>query len=268
MRLKNKLNKLKKILSGSGSCLIAFSGGTDSAFLLKIASLVLPEGKIVAVTANSSTYPKEELIAAKKIASLLGVRHKIINTSELNDKKFTANGSNRCYFCKKELFTKLKNIARQNKLAFVFDASNISDKSDFRPGTKAKNESGARSPLQEAGFTKADIRVLSKRLGLTTWNKPSQACLASRIPYGMNISNAALKRINRAENFLKGLNFSQIRVRHYDGLCRIEVPKDEVSKLIKKSQSVIDKLKKLGYNYITVDLEGYRAGSLNEVIKK
>ncbi len=248
--------------------MIAFSGGTDSTFLLKIASLVLPKEKVIAVTANSATYPEGELISAKKIAGAFGAKHKIINTSELNDKKFKSNTPKRCYFCKKELFTKLKNIAREDKLSFVFDASNISDMSDFRPGTKAKKELGIRSPLQEAGFTKADIRILSKKLGLSTWNKPAQACLASRIPYGMNISEPALVRINRAENVLRGLNFSQIRVRHYNGLCRIEVPKNEIPGLINKGQCIIDKLKKLGYNYITVDLEGYRTGSLNEVIKK
>jgi len=268
MQLKGRLAKLKNILSESGSCLVAFSGGADSAFLLKIVSLVLPKDKIIAVTANSATYPKKELLFAKKIANSLGVKHRVINTSELNDKRFTANTRQRCYFCKKELFTKLKNIARQKGIAFVFDASNISDKTDFRPGAKAKKELGVRSPLQEAGLTKSEIRILSKRLGLATWNKPAQACLASRIPYGMNISKSALIRINKAENILKDLNFSQIRVRHYNGLCRLEVPKDEIFGLINMSQGIIDKLKKLGYNYITVDLEGYRTGSLNEVIKK
>jgi len=268
MQLKEKLARLKNIISESGSCLIAFSGGTDSAFLLKIASSSLPKGKIIAVTADSATYPKGELKLAKKIAKLYGVKHKIINTSELNDQRFTANTHQRCYFCKKELFTKLKDIARQNQLAFVFDASNISDKSDFRPGAKAKKELGARSPLQEAGFSKNDIRILSKRLGLATWNKPAQACLASRIPYGSPISEPGLERVDRAERFLGELGFKQVRVRHYDGLCRIEIPKKEISRLINKSQNLVDKLKKLGYNYITVDLEGYRTGSLNEVIKK
>ncbi len=267
MQLKNKLSKLKKILLESGSCLIAFSGGADSAFLLKIASCVLPEAKVIAVTANSATYPKEELLFAKNIARGLGVTHKVINTFELSDKRFLRNTRQRCYFCKKELFSKLKDIAKKNRLKFVFDASNISDKSDFRPGTKAKKESGIRSPLEEAGMTKADIRALSRDLGLLTWDKPSQACLASRIPYGMNISKPVLMRINQAENILRELGFSQVRARHYGGLCRIEVPKDEIARLINKSQSIIDKLKKIGYNYVTLDLEGYRTGSLNEVVK-
>lgn len=236
--------------------------------MLKTASLVLPKAKILAVTANSATYPKEELILAKKIAGTVGARHKIIHTSELENKRFIANTRQRCYFCKKELFTRLKVIARQNKLAFVFDAGNISDKSDFRPGEKAKEELGIRSPLQEAGITKADIRTLSKRLGLLTWNKPAQACLASRIPYGINISKPILSRINKAENILRRLEFPQVRVRHYNGLCRVEIPKNKIARLLNKSQSLIDKLKKIGYNYVTVDLEGYRTGSLNEVVKK
>ena len=266
MQLKNKLSRLKKILTESGSCLIAFSGGADSAFLLKIASLILPKQKIMALTANSATYPKEEFLFARQFSKKLKVSHKIINTRELNNEKFAANPPQRCYFCKKELFTKLKKIAKKNKLNFVFDASNVSDNSDFRPGERAKKELKVRSPLQEAGLTKADIRVLSKKLGLGTWNKPSQACLASRIPYGERISKPILERIHKAEGFLKRLNFSQARVRHYNGLCRIEVPKQEISRLIAKRQSIVDKLKKLGYNYITLDMEGYRTGSLNEVI--
>lgn len=268
MGLEKKLAKLKKILLESGSCLVAFSGGVDSAFLLKIASLALPKPKILAVTANSATYPKEELLFAKKISRLFGVRHKIIKTAELGDRKFVSNPINRCYFCKKELFGKLKRIARKNKLKFIFDASNISDKSDFRPGTKAKIELGIRSPLQEAGFTKADIRALSKKMGLVTWDKPSLACLASRIPYGTPISKPALERIEQAELVLRGEGFGQSRARHYNGLCRIEVPKKDIPGLIARGQSLIDKFKKLGYNYITVDLEGYRTGSLNEVIRK
>ena len=268
MQVKNKISRLKKILSQCDSCLIAFSGGTDSSFLLKAASLVLPREKILAVTANSATYPKGELLFAKKIARTLGIKHKIINTLELDDKRFISNTSQRCYFCKIELFTKLKDIAAKHQLKFVFDASNISDKSDFRPGNKAKKELGVRSPLEEAGFTKAEIRALSKKWGLLTWDKPAQACLASRIPYGSPISQLVLERIERAEGVLRGLKFRQARVRHYNGLCRIEVPKRDIAGLIKKRQGLIDKFKKLGYNYITLDLEGYRPGSLNEVIKK
>jgi uncharacterized protein len=265
--LNSKLKKLKKIISGYGSCLVAFSGGVDSTFLLKVSSAVLPKGRLIAVTANSPTFPKEELQCAKAIAKRLGVRHKIIATQELKNKRFVSNPVNRCYFCKKELFAKLKSIAKKLKLNFVVDASNFSDKRDFRAGNIAKKELKIRSPLCEAGLTKEEIRKLSKKLSLGTWNKPGLACLASRIPYGVRISQQLLERIHRAELHLKSLGIKQVRLRHYNGLCRIEVLERDISKLISKRVEVVGKLKRLGYNYVTVDLQGYRTGSLNEVIK-
>jgi uncharacterized protein len=264
----DKLNKLKRILLNYGSCLIAFSGGIDSTFLLKVASIVLPKDKVLAVTADSATYPKEELLLAKKVARIFGVRHKVIDTRELKNKRFSSNPINRCYFCKKELFTKLRNLAREYKLNTILDASNASDKSDFRPGNQAKKELGIRSPLEETGLSKDDVRALSQRLGLKTWDKPSLACLASRVPYGTRITPIVLERIDKAELYLKSLGFRQVRLRHYNGLCRIEVLKTDISRLISKRNRIVDKLKRLGYNYVTVDLEGYRTGSLNEVIKK
>jgi uncharacterized protein len=264
----DKLTKLKNILSKIESCLIAYSGGVDSTFLLRIASEVLPKDKLLAVTADSETYPKEELIFARRIAKALNVRHKVIRTNEIEDKRFTSNPQNRCYFCKRELFTKLKSIAKKAKLNFVADASNISDKTDFRPGSIARKELKIRSPLAEAGLTKEEIRSLSKSLGLVTWDKPSLACLASRIPYGTAITPDILSRVNQAETILRKMGFDQVRLRHYNGLCRIEVMKNEIPKLLTRSNQIVDKLKKLGYNFITIDLEGYRTGSLNEVIKK
>jgi len=268
MQLENKLSKLKRILLKCNSCLIAFSGGSDSTFLLKVASSILPKSKILSVTANSATYPKSELLFAREICRKIGVRHEVIHTQELSNKKFISNTRMRCYFCKKELFSRLISIARKNNIKYVLDASNDSDKTDFRPGAKAKLEAGVRSPLEEAGITKNDIRALSRKLGLVTWDKPAQACLASRIPYGVRISIPILKRVNKAEAAVRKLRFKQVRVRHYNGLCRIEVAKEEIPRLIMKSQAIVDKLKKLGYNYVTLDLEGYRIGSLNEVIKK
>lgn len=263
-----KLSRLKKIISDMDSVLIAFSGGVDSTFLLKVASMVLPQGKVLAVTAYSATYPKEELLFSKDVARAFGVRHKIIQTYELEDRRFTANPINHCYFCKKELFGRLKDMAKKFKLNFVADASNTSDKEDFRPGNKAKAELKVRSPLQEAGFNKEDIRLLSKKLGLSTWDKSAMACLASRIPYGREITPRILARINKAEVFLRQLGFLQVRLRHYNGLCRIEVFKGDIPNLISQHDLIVKKLKRLGYNYITVDLEGYRTGSLNEVIKQ
>ena len=268
MQLNNKLKRLKRIISGYGSCAVAFSGGVDSTLLLKVASGLLPKDKLLAVTANSPTYPAEELSAARQTARILGVRHKIIKTCELKNKKFLSNPVNRCYFCKKELFSKMSSLARKNGIISVLDASNLSDSGDFRPGNLAKEESGVRSPFVEAGFTKEDIRKASKQLKLPTWDKPNLACLASRIPYGTKISVGLLKKVHRAENYLKDMGFRQVRVRHYNGLCRIEVYRNEIPRFIKEREEVVDKLKKLGYNYITVDLNGYRTGSLNEVIRR
>ena len=268
MTLQQKLSRLKKIIKNYGSCLIAFSGGVDSVFLLKIASSVLPLDKILAVTATSPIYPKEELLFSKKIARSFGVRHKIIVTSELRNRKFFSNKVKRCYYCKEMLFSKLQDMAKESKLNFVLDASNLSDRSDFRPGNIAKIKLNVRSPLQEAKLTKQDLRNLSKTLRLVTWDKPSFACLASRIPYGIKITSAVLSRINQAEKYIRGLGIRQVRLRHYGQTCRIETEVKDMAILVSKRNQLVDKLKKLGYNYVTVDLEGYRTGSLNEVIKR
>jgi len=266
MVLCKKFDSLKHIISGYKSCLVAFSGGQDSAFLLKACSMALPNDKILAVTAVSATYPEVELAKAKVLAKEIGVRLKVIRTAELHNKKFAANPVKRCYYCKKELFTKLLIIARQNKLKFVLEASNLSDTLDYRPGNIAKKELKIKSPLLKAGIDKDDIRRLSKKLSLSSWNKPSLACLASRIPYGTKITADLLKRIDQAEAYLVNMGFKQVRLRHYNGLCRIEVDKNNLGRLLNKRQAIVDKLKSLGYNYITLDLEGYRTGSLNEVI--
>lgn len=262
----DKIKKLKIILKEMGSVLIAYSAGADSTFLLKVARDCLGN-RVLAVTANSPTYQPQELEFSRKMTKELGVRHKVIKTSELKDKRFIKNPVDRCYFCKSELFGRLVEIAKNNNLNFVLDASNISDKQDFRPGSIAKNELKVRSPLQEAGFTKEDIRIFSRKLGLKTWDKPSLACLASRIPYGNKISSPVLTKINKAEEFLRKAGFKQVRLRHYDGLCRIEVSKNEIPLVAERRNQVVGKLKKMGYNYITLDLEGYRSGSMNEAIK-
>lgn len=249
------------------SVLIAYSGGVDSSLLLKVAADTLGKN-VLAVTAVSQTYPAEELSFAKKMARSLKVRHQIIRTREIKNKNFFSNPSNRCYYCKKELFSRLNQLAREKKINFVLDASNVSDKADFRPGNQAKKELKIRSPLQEAGFTKSDIRKLSKKMGLASWDKPSQACLASRIPYGLEISPSILKRVEQGEKFLRKLGLQQVRLRHYQSLCRLEVSKSDIPLALDRQGLIVEKLKGLGYNYITLDLEGYRTGSLNEVIAR
>jgi uncharacterized protein len=268
MNLKKRLTRLEDMIRGYKSCLVAFSGGVDSTFLLKVASRVLPRRNILAVTASSPTYPKEELLFSKGVTRALRVRHKVIKTGELKDTRFVHNPPDRCYFCKRELFGRLKKIARQERLNFVVDASNVDDKIDYRPGNKAKRQLGVSSPLEEAQLSKEDIRKLSRGLNLSTWDKPALACLASRIPYGIKIDPQLLARINEAEAYLRSAGFKQVRLRHHNSLCRIEVLKKDIPKLINKRVSIIRRLKRLGYSYVTVDLEGYRSGSLNEVIKR
>ncbi|MBU1125490.1 MAG: ATP-dependent sacrificial sulfur transferase LarE [Candidatus Omnitrophica bacterium] len=268
MSLTGKLTKLKREILNYHSCVLAFSGGVDSTFLLKAASQVLPKNRLLAVTALSETYPQEELVLARKIARSIGVAHKVIRTHELSDRNFSRNPIQRCYYCKKELFTKLRAIARRQRFHTVADASTISDRSDFRPGTKAKIELKVRSPLQEAGFSKEEIRRASKQLRLSTWNKPSLACLASRIPYGTRISAGLLSKVNNAERYLKENGFSEVRVRDYNGLCRIEVPQNDIPAFIRKRARIVDRLKRMGYNYVTLDLQGLRSGSMNEVLKR
>ncbi len=263
----DKVQKLKSILKDMGSVLVAYSGGVDSTFLLKVCRQVLGDN-VLAVTGDSATYPAQELALAKKTARAIGSRHLIVKTDELKNKRFAANSPRRCYYCKSELFGTLKSLAKRKKLNFVVDAGNASDRHDYRPGSQAKQLLGVRSPLEEAGFTKEDIRKASRTLKLATWNKPSLACLASRIPYGTPIAPALLDRIGKAEKFLQGLGFRQVRLRHYNGLCRIEVPKDDIPALAAKRGRITACLKKMGYQYVTLDLEGYRTGSMNEVLKR
>ena len=267
--MEEKLTSLKRILSNMGSALIAFSGGVDSTFLLKVAHDVLGN-RVVAATASSETYPASELEAAKKIARKLGVKHLVIQTDELSKQNFAKNSPQRCYFCKRELFSRLNKIAKEQDLNQVADASNYDDLADFRPGMQAGQELGIRSPLKEACLTKAEIRSLSHKMNLPTWNKPSLACLASRIPYGTKITREKLKRVDEGERFLRGLGIRQLRIRDHDGMARIEVAQEEMSLFgqEKMVRLIIDKLKKLGYTYVTLDLQGYRPGSMNEVLEK
>lgn len=264
--LAGKHKKLEAGLRSLGSVLVAYSGGVDSTFLLTIARKVLAD-KVLAVTALSETYPASELVCASALAEKLKVRHKVIRTKELRDPGFARNPVNRCYYCKKELFGRLKAIAQKEGLEYVADGSNVDDLKDYRPGRKAKDEFGVISPLQKAGLTKQDIRQLSKNMGLETWCKPALACLASRIPYGSKIDKKRLLRVDAAENMLKK-EFritGNLRVRDYGSLARVEADKNEIGKLSTGSK-ITGLLKKLGYEKVEVDSKGYRTGSLNEAI--
>ncbi|SMP46499.1 ATP-dependent sacrificial sulfur transferase LarE [Anoxynatronum buryatiense] len=267
MTQQEKLIHLKKLLQDMERVVIAFSGGVDSTFLLKIAWDILGEG-VTAVTATSSTYPERELEEAVQFARQLGCTHEIIPSEELEIEGFAQNPANRCYYCKHELFSKLGQVAERTGAAYVLDGSNLDDLGDFRPGMHAAKELGVVSPLKEAALTKEDIRQLSKQLGLPTWNKPAFACLSSRFPYGEVITAEKLKMVEEAEQFLLDLGFCQLRVRIHESMARIEVAPEERVRFFDMvlMDQVDDKLKKIGFSYVTLDLKGYRTGSMNEVL--
>lgn len=264
------ISKLQQTLREMQSVLVAYSGGTDSAFLAKVACDALGAERVLAVTAASEIYAPRETEQAAEIAKQLGIPHHIVRTNELRHPKFEANDVLRCYDCKQELFQQLFTIAKERQLAYVIDGQNADDSKDFRPGAKAARELGIRSPLQEAGLTKAEIRAASKDMGLPTWDKPAQPCLSTRIPYGTKITSDALKRIDDAETFLLALGIKQLRLRAHDDIVRIEVAREDFALLLDPeiSQRISSHLKELGFRYITLDLEGYRQGAMNEVLHK
>lgn len=250
------------------SVAIGYSGGVDSTLLLKVAVDVLGENA-VAMIGRSETYPTREFEEAVRIAESIGARYVVVNTEETDIIKFKENPVNRCYFCKTELFGKLEEIARREGLKCIADGTITDDVGDFRPGMKAKAENNVRSPLLEAGFSKAEVRELSQHLGLPTWDKPAFACLSSRFPYGMSITKENLAKVDNAETFLRDEGFRFFRVRFHDErTARIEVGKEEIHRLLDDDlrERLVAHLKQLGFTYVTLDLQGYRTGSMNEVV--
>ena len=262
-----KLERLRAQLREIGSAAVAFSSGVDSTFLLRVAHEELGEN-VVAVTARSHSFPKRELDEAAAFCAREGVRHEIIDSEELDIPGFVANPPDRCYHCKKAIFGKLVAFAQANGLAAVLEGSNMDDDGDYRPGRRAIMELGVASPLHDAGLTKAEIRVLSKRMGLPTADKPSFACLASRFPYGERITAAGLERVERAEQWLMdaGLGLAQLRVRSHGDMARIEVPPADIPRLATRAEEIAAALKSFGFAYVALDLQGYRTGSLNETL--
>jgi uncharacterized protein len=261
-----KLEHLEGILTGLESAVVAFSGGVDSSLLLAVAVRVLGE-QALAVTATSETYPERELIEARSLAGQLGARHREVVSEELDIPEFKDNPRNRCYYCKKELFGKLREIADREGLAHVLDGTNLDDRSDHRPGRQAAEEIGVRSPLEEAGFTKADIRALSRYLDLPSWDKPAFACLSSRFPYGTAITSERVSQVGRAEEALRGLGFRVVRVRYHDNVARLELGADEFALATGVLRDEVSRLvREAGFVYVAVDLHGYRTGSMNEAV--
>ncbi|MEM1368714.1 MAG: ATP-dependent sacrificial sulfur transferase LarE [Cyanobacteria bacterium P01_H01_bin.15] len=268
MELAAKLDRVRSLLAEFEQGLVAYSGGVDSALVAKLAQDVLGE-RALAVTAVSPSLLPEELTDAIAQAESIGIRHEFVETHELENPDYAENPVNRCYFCKSELHDTLKPLARERGYPYVIDGVNADDLQDYRPGIQAAQERGVRSPLAEAGISKAEVRQLSQQLGLPWWDKPAQPCLSSRFPYGEIITVAKLQRVGRAEVYLRGLGYPQIRVRSDGDTARIELPPAQIQRFVAQNNmpQIVHQLQKLGFLYVTLDLEGYVSGKLNRALK-
>ena len=259
-----KYARLVELLRQTGGAIVAFSGGVDSTLLARAAADALGE-RAVLVTADSETYPEAELAEARRLGELLGLRHVIVRTEELANPEYARNGANRCFFCKDELFARLAPVAEREGIRTLVYGANVDDLGDHRPGMKAASEHGVRAPLIEAALTKAEIRDLSRALGLPTWDKPSFACLSSRFQYGDHITADKLRQVDAAETFVRSLGFRQFRVRHHERLARLEIPVEEIPRLWEEGrhEAIVARFRELGYIYVAVDLAGFQSGSAN-----
>ena len=267
MLLEKKRLDLESRIAELGSALVAFSGGVDSTLVLAVAKKVLGD-KVLAVTAESDSVPERELQTAQHLAETLGVKHRIIHTEEMSSPDYLKNPANRCYYCKSELYGKLSKVAAEHKLTSILNGINLDDLGDHRPGITAANEAGIISPLAELGFNKQDVRDLAREMDLPNWENPALACLSSRIPYGQPVTTEKLSMIEQAEGALLAEGFRQVRVRHHGDMARIELPQEDIPGLLKNglTEKINLRLREIGFQYVTVDLEGYRSGSLNDVL--